>query len=155
VSVRDERYQKSLAEGHPPADVDRELFAEAPEHIRAETRNGVMFIGDKGRIFVNRSGMFGEAVDELPKSPLGPNAIRLYKSDKHEANFFECVRSRKKPISDAATQHRSVTPCHLLNISMRLGRKLAWDPVKEQIIGDPEAAGWLNRPQRSPYQIEG
>jgi predicted dehydrogenase len=155
MSVRDERYQKSLALGHPPADVDRKLFAEVPEFIKQETRNGVMFIGERGRIFVNRGGMSGRAVDELATSPLGPDAIRLYKSDNHEANFFECVGTRKKPISEAATQHRSITPCHLLNLSMRLGRKLAWDPVREQIVGDQEACGWLKRPQRAPYQIEG
>jgi hypothetical protein len=38
-------------------------------------------------------------------------------------------------------------------MSVRLGRKLAWDPAKEQISGDAEAAGMLTRPYRSPWRL--
>jgi hypothetical protein len=49
-------------------------------------------------------------------------------------------------------QNRQV-PCHLTNISIRLGgRKLQWDPVKEEIVGDPKANNMLKREQRTPYQ---
>jgi hypothetical protein len=34
---------------------------------------------------------------------------------------------------------------------MRLGRKLKWDPVKEEIAGDGEAAAMLERPYRKPW----
>jgi myo-inositol 2-dehydrogenase / D-chiro-inositol 1-dehydrogenase len=47
-----------------------------------------------------------------------------------------------------------VSACHLGNISIRLGRKLKWDPRREQFVGDDEANAWLRRPQRKPYQIE-
>ena len=43
------------------------------------------------------------------------------------------------PISDVAGQHRTATVCHLGTISLRLGRKLKWDPVKEECVGDDEA----------------
>ena len=36
--------------------------------------------------------------------------------------------------------HRSATVCHLGNIAIRTGRKITWDPAKEQIVGDTEAA---------------
>ena len=54
-------------------------------------------------------------------------------------NFFDCVRTREKPICDAEVGHRSVTVCHLGVIAMRLGRKLKWDPAKEQFVDDKEA----------------
>lgn len=69
-------------------------------------------------------------------------------------NFFDCVRSRDQPISDVFSHHRALTTCHLANISLRLGRKLKWDPVAETIVGDAEANSWLSRPQRAGYQIE-
>ena len=37
--------------------------------------------------------------------------------------------------------------------AVRLGRKIKWDPSAEQIIGDPEAAKWVDRPKRAPYTI--
>jgi hypothetical protein len=67
-------------------------------------------------------------------------------------NFFDCVKDRKAPLSDVVSQHRSASVCHLANISMRLGRKLKWDPVREEFLGDDEANRWLSRPQRAPYQ---
>ena len=50
--------------------------------------------------------------------------------------------------------HRSITICHLGNIAMRLGReKLKWDPEKEQILDDAEAARMLSRPYREPWKL--
>ena len=72
----------------------------------------------------------------------------------HMGNFFDCVKSRQPPISDLASQHRSVSACHLGNISIRLRRPLRWDPAAEQFVGDEEANRWLRREQRSPYNIE-
>jgi len=63
------------------------------------------------------------------------------------------VRSRKLPICDVETGHRSVSVCHLGNIAIRLGRKIQWDPDKEQIVGDEEAARWVSRPMRSPWRL--
>ena len=71
----------------------------------------------------------------------------------HMRNFIECVRERAKPISDVFSHHRALTTCHLANISLRVGRKLNWDPVKQQIVGDDEANKMLSRPQRARYKI--
>jgi myo-inositol 2-dehydrogenase / D-chiro-inositol 1-dehydrogenase len=68
-------------------------------------------------------------------------------------NFFDCVRTRRTPISDVASQHRSVSVCHLANIAMRLGRKLRWDPEAELFVGDDEANGHLSRTQRQGFEI--
>ncbi len=68
-------------------------------------------------------------------------------------NFFDCIESRKLPISDVQNQHQSITTCHLANISMRLGRPLKWDPEKEQVIDDAEANRWLSREQRTGYEV--
>jgi hypothetical protein len=68
-------------------------------------------------------------------------------------NFFDCVRERKQPLSDVHGQHRSVSVCHLANISMRLGRKLTWNPDVEEFVGDAEANTWLQREQRKGFEI--
>ena len=153
--VRDDKYLKSMQQGDVPESADKELFAGVPEEIVSEKRNGIMFSGDKGRVFVNRGGAYGQAVEELAENPLPDDRVRLYESHDHMGNFFECVKSRRKPISDVQSQHRTITACHLGNIAIRLKRKIQWDPVAERIVGDEEADGWLGRPQRSPYVVEG
>ena len=72
----------------------------------------------------------------------------------HVANFFDCVKSGNTPISDVVSQHRSVSTCHLVNISIRLGRKLRWDPQREHFVGDDEANQYLEREQRKGYEIQ-
>jgi predicted dehydrogenase len=117
--------------------------------------NGVLFVGDKDQwIFVNREVI--EASDpKLIDEPLPPNAVRLYHANNHMGNFLECTRSRKKPICDVEVGHRSVTVCHLGVIALRSGKKLRWDPQQEQFVGDSEANGWLSRPMRAPWKLEG
>jgi hypothetical protein len=41
----------------------------------------------------------------------------------------------------------------LLNIAMLTGRKLKWDPQKEQIIGDERANAILGKPMRPPWSV--
>ena len=115
--------------------------------------NGVRFEGDGGWIFVSRGKI--EASDpKLLEEPLPDNAIRLYKSDNHAKDFVDCIRSRQQPICDAEIGHRSISVCHMANISLRLGgRKLDWDPVKEEFVNDAEANAYINRPQTSPWCI--
>ncbi|MDR1964241.1 MAG: hypothetical protein LBQ50_10715, partial [Planctomycetaceae bacterium] len=126
---------------------------DCPQEVHDNKRNGIMFIGDQGRVFVNRGGLFGKPVEELKENPLPENGWKVKPSHDHMKNFFDCVRSRETTVAPAELEHRSVTPCHLTNISIRLGgRKLQWDPVKEEIVGDPEANNMLKREQRTPYQ---
>lgn len=131
-------------------------------------RNGVMFTGSEGRIFVNRGTISGKPVEDLDDKPLPREEFKLYAHDNldrparkgkldaiinHMGNFFDCIKTRHAPLSDVASQHRSVSTCHLGNIAMRLGRKLTWDPEKELFVGDDEANAWLTRTQRKPYEI--
>jgi hypothetical protein len=36
---------------------------------------------------------------------------------------------------------------------MRLGRKLRWDPDREEFVGDAEADRLLSRAMRSPWRL--
>jgi hypothetical protein len=69
-------------------------------------------------------------------------------------NFFECIADRTQPISDVPSHHRAMTTCHLANIAIRLGRKVKWDPEKEEVQGDDEARAMQSREQRKGYEIK-
>jgi len=112
--------------------------------------HGTTFHGAEGWISVDRSGM--EASDpRLLTLKFRPSDERLTVSPGHDRNFLECVRTRQQPVSHLEAAIRSDTISHLADISVRLGRKLAWDPGKEQFVGDDQANRMLNRPMRPPY----
>ena len=69
------------------------------------------------------------------------------------ANFIASVKSRRDPILPVEVAHRMTSICHLGNITMRLNRKLAWDPAKEQFVGDDQANRLLSRPMRAPWHL--
>ncbi len=127
--------------------------------ISSNGDNGVTIEGTEGRIFVSRGSLKGKPVEDLEKNPLPADAItKLYKGKipgDHMRNFMECIKDRTQPISDVHTHHRAMTTCHLANIAIRLGRKLEWDPVKEEIVGDAEAHQMQGREQRKGYEIQG
>lgn len=110
----------------------------------------VTFIGENGKVRVTRRDITGDPA-ELIKAEFGSNDQRLYVSKDHYQNFLDCVKSRHKPICDVEVGHRSATVCHLGNMAVRLGRKIQWDPAKERIVGDEQAAAMLTRPYRAPY----
>jgi len=68
-------------------------------------------------------------------------------------DFLHCVRTRELPFRDIEIAHRTATVAHLGNIAYWLGRKLQWDPEREQIIGDSEASRWLDRSMREPWVL--
>ncbi len=118
----------------------------------ADTRLGTKWIGDEGWLWVDRKGMDGEPRSILT-SKIGPDDVQLPHSPGHQAQFLECVRSRRETLTPAAVALRSATPGYLGVISMRLGRPVRWDPVKQEIVGDVEAARLLERPMRSPWHL--
>jgi predicted dehydrogenase len=115
--------------------------------------NGLKFEGTEGWIFVNR-GEIRASKPELIKEPLPAGAERLYVSDNHMENFFDCVRSRKQPVAEVEIGHRSASVCHLGVIAIRLGRKLNWDPTKEEFVGDKGANAYVAREMRKPWTYE-
>jgi predicted dehydrogenase len=133
-------------------------------HVRTDKdfdANGLRFEGDGGWLFVNRERIEGSAWDEFQKRPLPRDAERAHPSPAWRANhlthhlrhFFACVRGGAQPVSDVVSMHRAASACHLVNIALRLGRKLTWDAAAEQVVSDAEANAMLHRQQRSPYQL--
>ena len=70
----------------------------------------------------------------------------------HHDNFLECIRSDPQRLhADAMTGHLAATICHLANISARVGRTLTFDPEREEIRDDREAAALVRRKYRAGH----
>ncbi len=63
------------------------------------------------------------------------------------------MKSRRPTVNPLESAIRSDTISHLSDLCIRLGRPLQWDPQKEQILNDAEAARLLNRPLREPWKL--
>ena len=129
--------------------------------------NGIRYEGSEGWIFVSRGAYTASASDPValaksssalnasdPKiltSVIRENELHLYKINNQHENWLDCIKSGKEPISPAEKGHRACTVCLLTHISMKLGRKLDWNPDTEKFINDEEANKLLSRPQRFPY----
>ncbi|MCP4510372.1 MAG: Gfo/Idh/MocA family oxidoreductase [Fuerstiella sp.] len=126
------------------------------EDGKTEFPNGILFEGSKGRFFVNRGKLTGKPVEELTDADMkriDDRIVELYGGEPtgHMQNFFDCVESRKNPVSDVFTHHRTMTSCHMCNITLMLGRELNWDPKTQEFIGDDQANALKTRPQRPGY----
>ena len=117
-----------------------------------DIQSGVKWIGDRGWIHADRSGLDAEP-NNLLTSKIGPNEIHLEKSPGHHRQFLQCVRSRRRTLTPPEVALRSATPGYLGLISMLLGHKIRWDPQAQKIIGDSEAERLLSRSMRSPYHL--
>ncbi len=131
--------------------------------------NGIKYIGTDGWIFVSRGDYTASASDPVsadksskaldasdPKiltSIIGSNEINLYKSDEQHGNWLDCIETKKPPISTVEMGHRACTVCLITHISMKLNRKLNWNPKTEKFINDDEANSMLTRSQRKPFGV--
>ncbi|MBI3117305.1 MAG: Gfo/Idh/MocA family oxidoreductase, partial [Candidatus Hydrogenedentes bacterium] len=115
---------------------------------------GIKFEGDDGWIFIYiHGGDLDASNPALLKEVIGPNELHLGRSRGHHADFIECVKTRGEPKAPYYVGHHTATMCHIANVAMRLGRKLEWDPDKEQFKNDDEANRMLAPFQRSPWQV--
>jgi hypothetical protein len=117
-----------------------------------EIRRGTRWIGEDGWVWVSRGGIDAHPASLLKSEPK-PDEIHLPKSPGHYLEFIQAVRSRGRTLTPADVALRSATPGWLGQIAMLTGRKITWDPVREEILGDEEASRMLHRRMRAPYQL--
>ena len=100
-----------------------------------------------------RRGYINARPKAILGSVIGPNEIRLYKSNDHIRNFLDCVKSRAATISPIDAAVRVDTLCHLSNIATQLERRLSWDAKSERFVNDESANRFLARSMRSPWHL--
>jgi predicted dehydrogenase len=113
---------------------------------------GGEFIGDLGKIRIGNNVVTSNP-EEFVKIPRDDLKFRLPETGSHIQNWFDCIKSREKPVADVEIGHRSAILCHLGNIVRWVGRPLKWDPEQEEFPGDEEANQFSDRPRRKPFQL--
>jgi myo-inositol 2-dehydrogenase / D-chiro-inositol 1-dehydrogenase len=114
-----------------------------------------------GMTYVYDSGEWGQRYDRKQARGVGLSDLSEEDQKKVQAmpdpeplvDFPTAVRTRKKPGGSAETAHRTATLLHLANIAIRVGRKIQYDPVKQEVVGDDEANQLINQPMRAPWHL--
>jgi len=145
---------------------DKGLFDTATKvHFRARYANGTEIICETGAddVFARFEGTEGwietsykgykTHPESLRDSFIGPNEVRLYRSDNHHRNFLDCIKTRQETITPAEVGHRSTSLCLLANIAMKRRRPLHWNPATERFTNSDQANQMLARPLRGPWQL--
>lgn len=114
---------------------------------------GAIFVGEKGKIEIMRGHCTADPASLLQGAPPDTPAPAAGETKDHITNFFECVRSRKRPNAHIEAAQRATTVCTLVNLTRELGRKLQWDPKAERFVNDDEANKELSRPRRKGYEL--
>ncbi len=127
--------------------------------MRAVTRTsqgGTKWIGTDGWVWVDRGKFDASNQDwlDMRQLPDELRKVKLYKSDNHQRNFIDCVKSRQPTITPVEVGHHSAIPGHLGLIAMMTGQKLHWDAKAERLVeGDEAAVKLLTRAYRPPWQL--
>jgi glucose-fructose oxidoreductase len=131
-------------------------------NVRCTYANGVVmtfktgsdsttFTGTDGWVRISRRG-----IEANPASLIAGFAAPDRFNDmgrNHTRNFLDSIRGQAAPESPIDCAIRTDLISHLSNIAVRTGRKIRWDPAKETILDDPEAAKMMDRPLRKPWAL--
>ncbi len=119
---------------------------------KRERRLGTYFHGSNGTMFADY-GMFkivaeGEYMDGKQAPP-----VSIPPSPGHEREWLNCIKSRQLPSCNPNYHVRVDVPIQLSLLSLKLGRSIRFDPVKEQIVGDRQAARMAIPKYRAPWKF--
>ena len=125
------------------------------------------FYGDKGTLKVSvysydfvpaggKNGIHKDVTYEFEQYPIDKTEPDLERHVApavryHMKDFLAAIDARSKPVADIEQGYISTTSCILANLSMKVGRTLAWDVENQRIAGDEEANRLLARPYRQPW----
>jgi predicted dehydrogenase len=113
---------------------------------------GTMFMGTDARLMIDRNSYV--VLPESKGIPEGkPAEYHWIDVGTHHDNFFECMRTRKRPNADIEIGHRSTSTCLLGNIALAARRTLTWDGENERFVNDEQANRHLFRPYRAPWHL--
>lgn len=142
-------------------DPDWTLLWRQPGKKAGTTEFGQVFYGDNGSLLLEWEGARKwaepQAVEfKVPPGGFEPYTPQLFEDFElnHMGEWLQSIGSTKRlPNVDIEIAHRTATLCILGNLAYQLGRKLVWDGVHQQIVGDEHANRMLGKPQRHPYHL--
>ncbi len=113
---------------------------------------GALYVGERGWIHVGREGYLVAHPTEILQqhTETSPLDRPLYN---HHLNWLQAIRLRSEPASNVESACRSTIVSHLGCIAHWTGRRLRWDPEREEFLDDYQANLLRSRPMREPWHL--
>jgi predicted dehydrogenase len=109
--------------------------------VRFVGEEGSLETGDNGGTEVSSAALRGELQEAAGR-------VKGLDVSAHARNFFDCVKSRQPTVTNPEVMRNSHVACHAAALSWILKRKLSFDPLKQEFVGDDEANRLRSRPAR-------
>ena len=124
-----------------------------PKGDQGHNDYGAVYHGDKDKLVLygGDGGTWTEKKAREFKVPSG--GVEVYKSPGHKEDWFEGIKTGKKTIMNIGAAVATANLTILGNVAYVLGRKIHWDPAKQEIAGDEQAQRMMSRAQRHPYHL--
>jgi predicted dehydrogenase len=116
---------------------------------------GVRYIGSEG--WVSVADGYGKPEVSSPHLEREFNrlvrayTVRTQRPLNHVADFLNCVRTRRTPVTPASVAHRTMTTNLNMDTCLDLQRDLKWDPQTESFVDDAEANRLRSRAARKAW----
>jgi predicted dehydrogenase len=137
--------------------VSDDVAIEGMLHHRAKKEgNGTTFYGTKGWISLSNSSAQSNIPELNTRLNSFPKNNRGWISSENNTmgkRFISVVKGEESELCPLEEAIISDTISHMGDIAIRTGRKLTWEPIKGEIVGDAEANKLYTREMRAPYNM--
>ncbi|HWX20645.1 MAG TPA: Gfo/Idh/MocA family oxidoreductase [Candidatus Binatia bacterium] len=111
----------------------------------------VRFEGDQGWV---ETGDDGDIAASSPGLLVGKGAkVSGYPANFHVRDFLDCVKTRGRTRANPEAACQAHIACHAANIALFLARKLKYNPVKNEFIGNEQANRLRSEALREPWRL--
>jgi predicted dehydrogenase len=117
-------------------------------YVQQGHENGNAFYGTKGVMILGKKDGWTVTFE---RNQAGPSMTGSFSLPSHHDDFFDCLRTGKQPNADILIGHHSASLCHLGNIATLCRRTINFDPRREEIVDDPQAAQRVRRQYREGH----
>lgn len=116
--------------------------------------SGVVYIGEKGRIFSPDD--YGAQYELLPKSKFEgykPPAPTIPRSPGHDEEWIRACKGGEPAFSNFDVAAAITETLLVGNLAVLVGERINWDPINMKAINCPKADYWINRPYRKGWTL--
>ena len=135
----------------PPAELHDGLI-KRNERGQVNMDNGVLIIGDKGRLLSDRRTAY-RMLPEKDFKDFQPPPRTLPQSPGHHQEWLDAIKGGPAAMSNFDYAGRLTEMVLLGNVAIRAGKKIEWDAEKMQVTNAPETNRFVKREYRKGWAL--